>query len=92
MDFSNVKFDLNLNLNFGTTSGGYFDGILQDLAANQNRIRLDKLIEGRRNKIASVSPVIADIHGRTVSAVKNLLAKEKEFHTKKGKYLPKNSQ
>ena len=41
MDFSNVKFDLNLNLNFGTTSGGYFDGILQDLAANQNRIKLD---------------------------------------------------
>ena len=92
MDFSNVKFDLNLNLNFGTTSGGYFDGILQDLAANQNRIKLDKLIEGRRNKIASVSPVIADIHRRTVRAEKNLLAKEKEFHTKKGKYLPKNSQ
>ena len=92
MDFSNVKFDLNLNLNFGTTSGGYFDGILQDLAANQNRIRLDKLIEARRNKIASISPVIADIHRRTVRVEKNLLAGEKEFHTKRGKYLPKNSQ
>ena len=92
MDFSNVKFDLNLNLNFVTTSGGYFDGILQDLAANQNRIRLDKLIEARRNKIASISPVIADIHRRTVRVEKNLLAGEKEFHTKRGKYLPKNSQ
>ena len=92
MDFSNVKFNLNLNLNFGTTSGGYFDGILQDLAANQNRIRLDKLIESRRNKIASISPVIADIHRRTVRVEKNLLAGEKEFHTKRGKYLPKNSQ
>ena len=92
MDFSNVKFNLNLNLNFGTTSGGYFDGILQDLAANQNRIRLDKLIEARRNKIASISPVIADIHRRTVRVEKNLLAGEKEFHTKRGKYLPKNSQ
>ena len=65
---------------------------LEENPISTNRIKLDKLMEGRRNKIASVSPVIADIHRRTVRAEKTLLAKEKEFHTKKGKYLPKNSQ
>jgi len=91
MDFSNVKFDLNLNLNFGTTSGGYFDGLLQDLAVNQNRMRLNKIIEDRANKLSTISPSIADIHRRTERVEKNLSAGEKEFYTKRGKYIQKGS-
>ena len=53
--------------------------------------QLQKILEDRKNKLSVVSPGIADIHNRTVRAEKNLVAGEKEFITKRGKYVDKGT-
>lgn len=53
--------------------------------------QLQKILEDRKNKLSVVSPGIADIHRRTVRAEKNLVAGEKEFITKRGKYVDKGT-
>ena len=53
--------------------------------------QLQKILEDRKNKLSVVSPGTADIHRRTVRAEKNLVAGEKEFITKRGKYIDKGT-
>tara|TARA_R100000008_G_C3587145_1_gene173398 strand:+ start:5868 stop:6737 length:870 start_codon:yes stop_codon:yes gene_type:complete len=50
---------------------------------------LDKLLNERKSKISVVTPAVADIHRRTVRVEKDLIAGEKEFITKRGKYIEK---
>ena len=54
-------------------------------------LRLQQILEERKNKLSIISPAIKDIHDRTVRAVKNKVAGEKEFVNKVGKYYPKGS-
>ena len=49
-------------------------------------LRLQQILEERKNKLSIISPAIKDIHDRTVRAVKNKVAGEKEFVNKVGKY------
>ena len=45
-------------------------------------LRLQQILEERKNKLSIISPAIKDIHDRTVRAVKNKVAGEKEFVNK----------
>ena len=51
--------------------------------------QLEKLLEDRKKKLNVVSPAISNIHEKTVRVEKNQVAGEKEFYTKRGKYIPK---
>jgi len=51
--------------------------------------KLEKLLEDRKKKLNVVSPAISSIHEKTVRVEKNQVAGEKEFYTKRGKYIPK---
>jgi len=53
--------------------------------------QLQKILDDRKKKLSVVSPGISDIHDRTVRAEKNLVAGEKEFITKRGKYIDKGT-
>ena len=54
-------------------------------------IQLEEFLEKRKNKPSFISPAITDIHERTVRVIKNKVAGEKEFISKRGKYYPKGS-
>ena len=54
-------------------------------------IQLEQFLEQRRNKLPRISPAISDIHERTDRVEKNKVAKEKEFYSKRGKYIPKGT-
>jgi hypothetical protein len=54
-------------------------------------LRLQEILEERKNKLPVVSPAIQDIHNRTVRTITNKIAGEKEFVNKVGKYYPKGS-
>ena len=54
-------------------------------------LRLQEILQQRKNKLSVVSPAVQDIHNRTVRAIKNKIAGEKEFVNKVGKYYPKGS-
>tara|TARA_Y100000389_G_C17357930_1_gene462135 strand:- start:249 stop:1055 length:807 start_codon:yes stop_codon:yes gene_type:complete len=53
--------------------------------------QLQKILDDRKKKLSVVSPGISDIHDRTVRAEKNLVAGEKEFVTRRGKYIDKGT-
>ena len=52
---------------------------------------LQKLLDKRKNKLPIISPGIANIHNRTERVETDKVANEKEFVTKRGKYIPKGS-
>ena len=52
-------------------------------------VQLQEFLEKRSNKLPRVSPVISAIHENTDRVEKNKVAKEKEFYTKRGKFIPK---
>ena len=52
---------------------------------------LQKLLDKRKNKLPIISPAIANIHNRTERVETNKIANEKEFVTKRGKYISKGS-
>ena len=53
--------------------------------------KLQKILEDRKKKLSVITPALSDIHDRTVRAEKNLVAGEKEFITKRGKYIDKGT-
>ena len=52
-------------------------------------LELRRLLEKRANKLPKIAPSIAAIHNKTERVEKDLVAGEKEFYTKRGKYFPK---
>jgi len=52
---------------------------------------LQKLLNKRKNKLPIISPAIANIHNKTERVETNKIANEKEFITKRRKYIPKGS-
>ena len=54
-------------------------------------VQLQEFLEKRSNKLPRVSPAISAIHENTDRVEKNKVAKEKEFYSKRGKYISKGS-
>jgi len=54
-------------------------------------VQLQEFLEKRSNKLPKVSPAISAIHENTDRVEKNKVAKEKEFYSKRGKYISKGS-
>ena len=52
-------------------------------------VQLQEFLEKRSNKLPRVSPAISAIHENTDRVEKNKVAKDKEFYTKRGKFIPK---
>ena len=52
---------------------------------------LKRFLDERKNKLPRVSPNISAIHEKTDRVEKNQVAKEKEFYSKRGKYIPKGT-
>ena len=54
-------------------------------------VQLQEFLEKRSNKLPRVSPAISAIHEKTDRVETDRVAKEKEFYTKRGKYISKGS-
>jgi len=65
----------------------------QDSTDNLQSVNLElkRFLDERKNKLPKVSPNISAIHEKTDRVEKNQVAKEKEFYSKRGKYIPKGT-
>ena len=65
----------------------------QDSTDNLQSVNLElkRFLDERNNKLTRVSPNISAIHEKTDRVEKNQVAKEKEFYSKRGKYIPKGT-
>ena len=65
----------------------------QDLTENLQSVNLElkRFLDERNNKLPRVSPNISAIHEKTDRVEKNQVAKEKEFYSKRGKFIPKGT-
>ena len=65
----------------------------QDSTDNLQSVNLElkRFLDERKNKLPRVSPNISAIHEKTDRVEKNQVAKEKEFYSKRGKYIPKGT-
>ena len=65
----------------------------QDSTDNLQSVNLElkRFLDERNNKLPRVSPNISAIHEKTDRVEKNQVAKEKEFYSKRGKYIPKGT-
>ena len=65
----------------------------QDSTDNLQSVNLElkRFLDERKNKLPMVSPNISAIHEKTDRVEKNQVAKEKEFYSKRGKYIPKGT-
>ena len=65
----------------------------QDSTDNLQSVNLElkRFLDERKNKLPRVSPNISAIHEKTDRVEKNKVAKEKEFYSKRGKYIPKGT-
>ena len=65
----------------------------QDSTDNLQSVNLElkRFLDERKNKLPKVSPNISAIHEKTDRVEKNKVAKEKEFYSKRGKYIPKGT-
>ena len=62
----------------------------QDVTENLQSVNLElkRFLDERNNKLPRVSPNISAIHEKTDRVEKNQVAKEKEFYSKRGKFIP----
>ena len=65
----------------------------QDSTDNLQSVNLElkRFLDERKNKLPKVSPNISAIHEKTDRVEKNKVVKEKEFYSKRGKYIPKGT-
>ena len=65
----------------------------QDSTDNLQSVNLElkRFLDERKNKLPRVSPNISAIHEKTDRVEKNQVTKEKEFYSKRGKYIPKGT-